>query len=99
MKKEFSFRSFVLYALRYWLITAVCAVIGLGAGLTYGLLTKRQEGTVFDGSIAVCGISAFYGEIADITDSQVELYNNVEERALADMSSQQVRTALYADYK
>lgn len=88
-----------MYALRYWLITAVCAVIGLGAGLTYGLLTKRQEGTVFDGSIAVCGISAFYGEIADITDSQVELYNNVEERALADMSSQQVRTALYADYK
>ena len=36
-EKEFSFRSYFVYAMRKWIILALCILIGVGAGVYYSL--------------------------------------------------------------
>lgn len=94
MKKEFSFKNYVVYALRYWLVLAICAVVGLGAGLLYGILSDRDNGVVYEGNIAVAGISSFFDSTTMEKETN-ETYNLIRSNAINAMIAEQVRADLF----
>ena len=51
-EKEFSFRSYFVYAMRKWIILALCILIGVGAGVYYSLAYKTTNIVMYEGTIS-----------------------------------------------
>lgn len=96
MKRNFTFKSYIVYVFRYWLILAVCAIIGLGAGIGYGIFTANNDKIVYRGSIAVGGLSVFVDDLQEITENPSSAYNTIKSEAFAAMQSEWVLEELYA---
>ena len=96
MKRNFTFKSYIVYVFRYWLILAVCAIIGLGAGIGYGIFTANNDKIVYRGSIAVGGLSVFVDDLQEVTENPSSAYNTIKSEAFAAMQSEWVLEELYA---
>ncbi len=103
MKKELTLKNYVIYVCRYWLITAICVVVGLATMLFYGIFSKEAETTVYEGNITFGGISNFFNVDTNAGEGQTNLYNSIRSYALELMSAPQLQTDLYkevsADWK
>lgn len=95
MNKEFSFKNYVIYAFRYWLVIAICSVVGLGAGLTYGIISNRSKGITYEGQIVISGISKFEGDTEETTENQTNFYNTIKDRTLNALCDKIIRDGLY----
>ncbi|MCI8458744.1 MAG: hypothetical protein HFE46_03635 [Clostridia bacterium] len=100
MKKEFTFKTYFLYVLRYWLLTAIIAVAGMAGGILYGILGHDANQMRFTGNITISGFSSLVEDlqIGDSTDP-VTAYNLIKKNAFAAMTSTDIKTALYKSVK
>ncbi|MDE6397827.1 MAG: hypothetical protein K2L51_00740 [Clostridiales bacterium] len=103
MKKEFTFKNYFLYVARYWLVTAIIAVVGLAAGVLYGILGRTENSVRYTGSITMLGLTSFTTEELRIpNDSNAEpvaVYNLIRAHAFSAMNATQVRYELYAQIR
>lgn len=95
MRKDFSVKNYFVYAFRYWLVLVICAVVGLAAGMCYGILSKDKEEISYEGNIAVGGFATFFGDMANVSEGDVQRYNRTREDALNAMQSEQLKADLY----
>ena len=95
MRKEFSFKNYFIYAFRYWLIVAICAVLGLGAGLVSGIMLRDKEYVKYEGNVAISGVSSFFEDLSDKAEIPANLYNTIKSEALSVMRSQLVADKTY----
>ena len=91
MRKEFSLKAYFKYLLRYWLVLAICAVIGLGCGIGFGILTKQNHEYVYQGNICIAGVSSLEG----LGDRPDEYYATVKNYAFDTMNGEPIRNAVY----
>lgn len=42
-EREFSFKSYFIYAVRKWIVPVLCVLIGVGAGVYYALAYKTTN--------------------------------------------------------
>ena len=42
-EREFSFKSYFIYAVRKWIVPVLCVLIGVGAGVYYSLAYKTTN--------------------------------------------------------
>ncbi|MDE7394733.1 MAG: hypothetical protein K2M95_01270, partial [Clostridiales bacterium] len=94
MRKQFSFKEFLLYALRYWVITAVCIVIGLGAAFCMALL-GRAEKVRYEGQAEIAGITTLYPDVPETEKETTSVYNTVCNHAMSAMWMDSNITELY----
>ena len=97
MRKEFTFRNYLVYALRYWLVTVIFAVAGLGGGILYGILSDDVETVTYRGNIVIGGIGVFVDDIKDLTDNPSALYGTIKDGAFDVMVK--VREDIYDDFE
>ena len=97
MRKEFTFRNYLVYALRYWLVTVIFAVAGLGGGILYGILSDDVETVTYRGNIVIGGIGVFVDDIKDLTDNPSALYGTIKDGAFDVMVK--VRDDIYDDFE
>lgn len=92
MRKEFTLKSYFKYVIGYWLVVAVCAVIGLACGIGLGVLTNEKQEYVYQGNICIAGISSLdsYGE------SAASVYANLKSDAFDTMTSETVINTVYS---
>lgn len=97
MKKDFSFKHYIIYALRYWIVIAVFAILGLGGGLLYGIMADDTEYVKYKGGIGVGGFGLFAEELYGKSDNPSNLYNTIKSVAFAEMRSEWVGNDVYKD--
>lgn len=86
-EKEFSFRSYFVYAMRKWIILVLCVLIGAGAGVYYSMSYKATNIVMYEGTIsfdvAEYGSLYYPGELSDGTYSICE----AKGRSIMDVAS------------
>ncbi len=87
----------MVYALRYWLVTVIFAVAGLGGGILYGILSDDVETVTYRGNIVIGGIGVFVDDIKDLTDNLSALYGTIKEGAFDVMTK--VRDDIYDGFE
>ena len=87
----------MVYALRYWLVTVIFAVAGLGGGILYGILSDDVETVTYRGNIVIGGIGVFVDDIKDLTDNPSALYGTIKEGAFDVMTK--VRDDIYDGFE
>ncbi len=96
MEKYFTFKNYFIYALRYWIVLAVCAVIGLGGGIAYGALNSNTELVVYNGGIVVGGFGEFADYLGSISEKPEDLYSNIRSDAFNNMKAEFIKINLYS---
>ncbi len=97
MNKEISVKNYFVYVVRYWLVIAICAVVGLGTGLLYAILSRTVEKTSFQGYITVGGVSTFFGDVGEVTEGQAAIYDKVKSNLFSAMTAYPLRVELYRE--
>ena len=94
MEKYFTFKNYFIYALRYWIVLAVCAVIGLGGGIAYGALNSNTELVVYNGGIVVGGFGEFADYLGSISEKPEDLYSTIRSDAFKNMKAEFIKINL-----
>ena len=50
-EREFSFKSYFIYAVRKWIVPVLCVLIGVGAGVYYSLAYKTTNIIMYEGTL------------------------------------------------
>lgn len=50
-EREFSFKSYFIYAVRKWIVPVLCVLIGVGAGVYYALAYKTTNIIMYEGTL------------------------------------------------
>lgn len=101
MERDFSFTSFVIYALRKWVVVVVLALAGVAAGVMYSLTYKTTNIAVYEGSLtfSITAYHSLVGSGAEMNEGTYSMYTEKANEVMNKAADESLRSDTYERMK